>query len=162
MIQRKQSIYYALVFLLSFVALWANLTFYTIGGKTDEKANAIIEAGYGYTTLTENGVVNEASNTLLSSTLLMTGIIGLICIFLFKIRKWQMILSSINFLFMAVIIYALYAYSIGMKYPIVAGTGGSHFTFWVALPALLIVLNFLGYQGVKSDEKLIRSIDRIR
>ncbi len=162
MIQRKQSIYFALVFLLSFVALWANLTFYKIGGKTDKKENASIEVGYGYTTLTENGITNEASNTLLSSTLLMTGFIGLICLFLFKIRKWQMILSSINFLFMGVIIYSIYAYSLGMNYPIVSGTGSSQFTFWVALPALLALINLLGYQGVKADEKLIRSIDRIR
>jgi lysylphosphatidylglycerol synthetase-like protein (DUF2156 family) len=162
MIQRKQTIYFAAVFLLSFILLWTNPTFFKISGYTTDHKTGLTETGFSRTLLTENGQMSEAANTLLSSTILMTGLVALICVFLFKMRKWQMILSLVNFLFMAVILFSMYRYSLGMDYPFVGEKSTSSFTPWALVPLSLFVLNFLAYRGVKKDDELIRSIDRIR
>jgi lysylphosphatidylglycerol synthetase-like protein (DUF2156 family) len=162
MIQRKQTIYFAAVFLISFILLWTNPTFFKISGYTTDFKTGLTETGFSRTLLTENGQMSEAANTLLSSTILMTGLVALICVFLFKMRKWQMILSLVNFLFMAVILFSMYRYSLGMDYPFVGEKSTSSFTPWAFVPLSLFVLNFLAYRGVKKDDELIRSIDRIR
>lgn len=162
MIQRKQTIYFAAVFLLSFILLWTNPTYYKVSGYTLDHKNGLTETGYSSTLLTENGQATEAANTLLSSTILITGMIALICIFLFKIRKWQMVLSLVNFLFMGVILFSMYRYSLGMDYPFVGEKSTTSFTLWAFVPFSLFLLNYLAYRGVKKDDDLIRSIDRIR
>lgn len=162
MIQRKQTIYFAAVFLLSFILLWTNPTYYKISGYTLDQKDGLTETGYSSTLLTENGLATEAANTLLSSTILITGMIALVCIFLFKIRKWQMILSLVNFLFMGVILFSMYRYSLGMDYPFVGEKSTASFTLWAFVPFSLFLLNYLAYRGVKKDDDLIRSIDRIR
>lgn len=162
MIQRKQTIYFAAIFLISFILLWTNPTYFKISGYTTDAKTAETVTGFSRTILTENGQPGEAANTLLSSTVLMTGILALVCIFLFKIRKWQMILSLVNFLFMAVILFSMYRYSLGMDFPFVPEKSKTEFTFWAFVPLSLFILNFLAYQGVKKDDELVRSIDRIR
>ncbi|MFT4599459.1 MAG: hypothetical protein ACI9WM_001713, partial [Arenicella sp.] len=42
------------------------------------------------------------------------------------------------------------------------GTGHQSFTLLALLPMSLLFFNFLAIKGVKKDEKLIRSMDRIR
>lgn len=162
MIQRKQTLYFAAVFLLSFILLWTNPTYFKIQGYTTDAKTAETKTGFSRTLLTENGEVTEAANTLLSSTVLITGIIALVCIFLFKTRKWQMTFSLINFLFMLVILFSMYRYSLGMDYPFVPEKSKSEFTLWAFVPLCLLIFNFLGYRGVKKDDELVRSIDRIR
>ena len=163
MIQRKQSLYFLGVFVISLILIWTNPTYFSASGKTTGNTPTLgkVEVGYSTTQMTENESVSEAANTLLSSTILISGLIAFVCIFFFKSRKWQMILALINFLFLFALLYIMYAYSFKIEY-FVAGTASIKLTPWALLPLSLLLFNFLGYQGVRSDEKLIRSVDRLR
>ncbi len=76
-------------------------------------------------------------------------------VFLYKNRKRQSLLCVV-FMALAVIYYvALAVFN--------HGAGGSLVLTWpMALPAVAIVLLFLAYKGIQHDEKLVRSLDRIR
>ncbi len=163
MIQRKQSLYFLGVFIISLILIWANPTFYSASGKTagSKPFAGKVEVGFSTTHMYENETISEAANTLLSSTVLIIGITAFVCIFFFKNRKWQMILSAINMLFILALFYLMYTYSFRIDY-FVAGTGAVNLKPWAFLPLSLLLLNFLGYRGVNSDEKLIRSVDRLR
>jgi hypothetical protein len=163
MIQRKQSLYFLGVFIISLILIWVNPTFYSANGKTtgNTPKSGLVEVGYSTTQMTENGSMTEAANTLMSSTILIMAFTALVCIFFFKNRKWQMILASINFLFLFALLYIMYSYSFKIDY-FVAGTGETKLTPWSLLPLSILLFNFLGYRGVLSDEKLIRSVDRLR
>lgn len=163
MIQRKQSLYFLGVFIISLILIWVNPTFYSANGKTNgnNPTSGQVEVGYSTTQMTENESTTEAANTLMSSTILVMAFTSLVCIFFFKNRKWQMILASINFLFLFALLYIMYTYTFKIDY-FVAGTGETKLTPWSFLPLSILVFNFLGYRGVHSDEKLIRSVDRLR
>jgi hypothetical protein len=163
MIQRKQSLYFLGVFIISLILIWVNPSFYSANGKTTGNSPTIgkVEVGYSTTQMYENKSISEAANTLLSSTILISGFTAFICIFFFKSRKWQMILASINFLFLFALFYIMYLYSFKIDY-FVEGTGEVKLTPWAFLPLSLLIINYLAYNGVNSDEKLIRSADRIR
>ena len=40
--------------------------------------------------------------------------------------------------------------------------GPIHYKFTIIFPAIAIILTFLAYKAIKKDEKLVRSVDRIR
>jgi hypothetical protein len=71
-----------------------------------------------------------------------------------------MLISSINYLLILGLIIMMYMYSIRIDY--FEGSGNQSFTFYALLPLALLFFNFLAIRGVKKDERLIRSIDRLR
>lgn len=163
MIQRKQTIYLLLVFVFSMLLNWINPAFYTANGKIagKEPPGGSVEVGYSATLLTEDGATQKAANTLLSSTVLIIALVSLVCIFLFKNRKWQMILTLINMLFMLSLPVIMYYYSFNIDY-FVDGTGQKSLTGWAFMPVALLIFSYLAYNGIKKDDQLIRSVDRLR
>ncbi len=79
-------------------------------------------------------------------------------IFMYKLRKKQAKLCMV-----AVAVYILwYAYYIYAAMVIFGKLGTFHFSYAALLPALAIVFYLLARRGIINDEKLVRSVDRIR
>lgn len=89
---------------------------------------------------------------------LSSGILSFIVIFLFRNRRRQIIYNSINILINVVLvgllIYRLFNLP-GEGFASEKGVG-------VFLPFVTILLLFLANRSIKKDEKLVKSVDRIR
>jgi len=102
-----------------------------------------------------------ASNLLLAIVIIALGILALICLFLYKNRKLQFKLSvvgvilSIGFLFLEYYIIENY---FKPDHSILTGS----YQLGALLPVLMIVFFFLAARGIYKDEKLVKSMDRLR
>ncbi len=140
MIQRKQTLW--LLIATASVVLTFMFPFATgeeLVEKTAMKQNTEITAGSSFFTL------------ILS--IISVGI-SAIAIFMFKDRKLQMRLSLLG-LVVASGIFVLYI--LEMK-KLVTSTPA----LWAILPVLSIVCFFLAFRGIRSDEKLVKSLDKLR
>jgi len=102
-----------------------------------------------------------SSNLLLAIVIILLGCLALINLFLFRNRKLQFRLSilglilSIGFLFLE---YYVVENFFKPKYSILTGT----YQVGALLPVVMIVFFFLAARGIRKDEKLVRSMDRLR
>ncbi len=86
-------------------------------------------------------------------------IVGLMSIFLFKNRMLQMRLSIINIMLMLGS-YGLAYYYIFISFNELAAD--LHFSFAGTFPIISAILTYMAFRGIKKDEKLVKSLDRIR
>ena len=87
--------------------------------------------------------------------LLTSSVLSVVTIFLYMKRKLQAALCMVN-------IILLVLWYIGLAV-LPQQTGGNMVLCWPAvLPACAIVLSFMARKGILADEKLVRSLDRIR
>ncbi|MBT8326538.1 MAG: DUF4293 domain-containing protein, partial [Bacteroidia bacterium] len=114
---------------------------------------------YDETELIASDGSSKEQNTLLVGFLGAIGILALIAMVMFKNRKLQTLLSGFNYLFILGMIVVMYLNSLNIKF---FENGESSFTFYALLPLSYIFFNFLAMKGVRKDEKLIRSMDRLR
>ncbi|MGI6231881.1 MAG: DUF4293 domain-containing protein [Prevotella sp.] len=85
-------------------------------------------------------------------------ILSFVTIFLYHQRKTQIKLCVVSML----IVLAWYiCYAIGAMNTF-ASLGAFHFQFGACLPLVALILLWLARRGVKADEELVRSMDRIR
>jgi hypothetical protein len=102
-----------------------------------------------------------AGNLLLAIIIIALGILALICLFLYKNRKLQFKLSvmgvilSIGFLFLE---YYVVENIFKPKNSILTG----EYQLGALLPVVMIVFYFLAARGIYKDEKLVKSMDRLR
>jgi len=103
---------------------------------------------------------NFASSLILSIVIIALGLLALIALFLFKNRKLQFklavtgVILSIGFLFLE------YFMVEGFKKENNILTGS--YQLGALLPVLMIVFFFLAARGIYRDEKLVKSMDRLR
>lgn len=137
MIQRIQTVYLLLVI----VAIVAFI-FIPFGGIEIQGIQGIL-------------IIKEIVYFLLMS--LGIGIIALVAIFLFNNRKLQMKIVKIN-IFITIILIGLFVYNL------IANIGVNRYTFGAGavFPIFILFFNFLAYSGIKADEKLVNSMDRLR
>lgn len=90
--------------------------------------------------------------------LCVAGTLSFITIFLFNKRKSQIKLCAITML-LCILWYAYYAFSMFVGFEIYDKVSIS---FAACLPFVAIILLFLAIKGIKADENLIKSMDRIR
>jgi cytochrome bd-type quinol oxidase subunit 2 len=115
-----------------------------------------------------NGVkqsVNASSNYLLFVLYIIIILLALVTIFLFKKRKLQFRLTIFNILFGFGAL--AYQYYVVQQTADKLSTGGITITSASYLPAsflpiVIIILLFLAARGIYKDEKLIKSLDRLR
>ncbi len=86
-------------------------------------------------------------------------LIGLIAIFKFKNRILQMRLCLINILLLIGSLLLIY-YFIAFAFSDLQDS--VHYKFAAFMPIIAAILSFLAYKGIQKDEKLVKSIDRIR
>ncbi|WP_165026930.1 MULTISPECIES: DUF4293 domain-containing protein [unclassified Dysgonomonas] len=151
MIQRIQSIYLLLTAILMAVTVFSSLVVLNTDaeGVLVFLSCGIYEAGSAvYPTW---GVITFAA---------LSTLLACISIFLFKKRKMQIKLCNLNTLLIIFfyITFAIYLYT-GMSALQATFLKISH---GIILPIIALIFNILATVKIKADEKLIKSLDRIR
>ena len=141
MIQRIQSLWLLIVALAAFATY--TLTLY-IGKLSD-------------------GTIKEfllADNFLLVIFIISLGILAIICLFLFKNRKLQFKLSVLGVIFSIGFLILEYVKVEDFKQDNLIQTGS--YQIGALLPIVMVIFFFLAARGVYRDEKLVKSMDRLR
>lgn len=154
MIQRIQSLYFFLAMVSMAVAIVFPATRF-VGENGQEyllQVWGIIEAG------------SDSSSVLINTIPLLVlylsiPLLLLITLFAFRKRSRQIRLSIFTILLMIGSLALLYFYR---RYGMTNLKAEAFFTINAALPIVAAILTYLGFRGVKKDEELIRSYDRIR
>jgi CDP-diglyceride synthetase len=147
MIQRIQTLY-----LLIAAALLALLFAFPFAEIHDDAAVYLLSTSG----ITLNQVVKESGLLLAVSVVVLLFLHGYIIIS-FKNRKRQIQLTTIALLLMICLLVLIVYYS----YLVFPGSNVS-FKIGFIFPIIVFLLDFLALLGIKKDEALIRSIDRIR
>lgn len=101
----------------------------------------------------------------LASTNPLTFLYGLIlfittfCIFKFQDRKKQFRLATINFILILIYIIGFAVFVFYAKNKLGADLS---LKYSAVFPVIALILNYLAMRGISKDEKLVRSLDRLR
>lgn len=153
MIQRIQSVYLLLVAILMGITAFSPL--FVFGGST------------GYFDFLSYGIIAQSADSIVVKptygVVTMAGLSALLAfvnIFLYKKRKVQIRVGYLTSLLIVLfyVTLATYFYFIGNKY----GEDLSGIYYGIVLPIIALIINMLAVYKVKKDEKLVRSLDRIR
>lgn len=166
MIQRIQTVYLALVLIFSFVGLISTIGEWTV-------ADTVV-AHFSNFTFGAEGQFKSLDATsgpwCLGVLLIMVMFLSGMSILLFRKRMRQLRLTIFSTILLVgyVATYAMFAYyyQLNLDQLVTEGTGGFqptfHFKLVATFPVLSIILNCLAIQGIRKDEALVRSLDRIR
>ena len=155
MIQRIQSLYLLLTTLLSL--LFLNGSFLSFINKT----GTVIKITFTSMVKSSEGQGIELINKLLplSIIILLIPILSLVTIFVFKKRNIQLLLSKIliGLVTGLILVSGYYSYIIITDYSgeIVPGVK-------MALPLIMLILSILAFRGIRKDDRLVKSYDRLR
>lgn len=152
MIQRIQSIFLLLTAILMAAAIFCPLVEIADGGKI---ATTFHSFGIGKLFNAEYPTWGVLTFAVLSSLL------ALINIFLFKKRKLQANLGLLTALFIIVHYVALMMY-LGAYLSRLDSTYTLNIQFGIILPVVALVFDLLAVFKIRKDEKLVKSLDRIR
>ncbi len=155
MIQRIQSLFLALVSLFSLLLLRGSfLTF-------SENTGTVIKVVFA-------GIIRDSAGLepqiiqplyLYSILLILIPLISLIALFLYKNRKFQLwlVLSLIVFVILLLALSVHY-------YSLIVETYGASVKpgFMMLIPVILLVFPVLAYRGIKKDDEMVKSYDRLR
>jgi len=139
MIQRIQSIYLALAALI--ITLLFLLPFST--------ANVLKSGVY------TDGKFNIYDNLIILISALAITIIGIVTIFLYANRKLQIILTSFSILINILVLILCSIIILGNK-------NSPSLSFGLLIPIFSSLLFYLAYRGIKSDDELVKSSNRLR
>ncbi|MDF2187671.1 DUF4293 family protein [Paraflavitalea sp. CAU 1676] len=141
MIQRIQSVWLLLAAAASFLTM--KLSFYSgnIIKEAQPKAFSSLVA---------------TDSVLLAITVVATGLLSLVAIFVYKDRKLQLRLSFLALLLSAISVVLFYVQT--RKF--VPGEGNFDLTAVIAL--VIPVFIILAIRGIYRDQKLVKSLDRLR
>jgi len=144
MIQRIQSLYLLIAAVISLgltsvFPLWTN------------------KAGTDYNAL---NLITESDMAIMVVPILfiLSGIISLISIFLYKKRKNQFVITRLNILINLILLGVLIYHLLTLS----GETQVSEKGIGVGLPIIVIVLLVLANKAIKGDEDLVKSVDRLR
>lgn len=160
MLQRLQTIYlFAIVALGIIVSTGTLLT----GTVSTEGLVTQYELSLIYFKVKENGIL-QSSEIQYGLILILSAIIGwtLNVIFSYKNRVKQIKLAKWNYLFIAMLLTAVFAKAVMYIPDFNFGTQHMNSMFGIALIIFMAYLNFRATMLIKRDEELVRSADRIR
>ena len=137
MIQRIQTLYLIMTILLSVLFLTGRMI--------------VIEK--------DAEVIHQGMIVPLAVTAALIALISTVSIFLYKNRKQQMKLAIILIILSSVLTAALVIYG----FILTSQNGGRiRLNLSIILPFPMIITSLLSYRGIKKDEELVRSYDRLR
>lgn len=154
MIQRLQSVYLLLTTIFALLFLSGEiLSFSAAQDHFFLNLSGVFRAVQGSAPQKEEG------SLLFSALLLIIPFLSLITIFFYRNRKLQMRLAFILIILVIIQIIASFCimYNIENKLDAEVIPGIKHI-----LPVLMPVTSFLAYRGIKKDEDIVRSYDRLR
>lgn len=166
MIQRIQTVYLALVLILSFVSLISTIGEWTVGDVVVAHfSNFTFGATDAYKALDAKG-----GPWCLGVLHILVILLSAMSIMLFRKRMRQLRLTIFSTILLVgyVAAYALfvYYYQLNLDELTPAATiqlaPTFHLRFVAIFPVLSIIFNCLAIQGIRKDEALVRSLDRIR
>lgn len=109
----------------------------------------------------DDTVVSSSANWYIAALAVAAGLIALISIFQFKNRLTQMKLGALNALLMAATLGLSY-YNIFQNESSFSPTTQGNISLGFYLPAFAMLLNILSNRFIRKDEKLVKSVDRLR
>lgn len=137
MIQRIQTLYLIMTILLSVLFLTGRMI--------------VIEK--------DAEVIHQGMIVPLAVTAALIALISAVSIFLYKNRKQQIKLAIILIILSSVLTAALVIYG----FILTSQNGGRiRLNLSIILPFPMIITSLLAYRGIKKDEELVRSYDRLR
>jgi hypothetical protein len=153
MLQRIQSVYLLLAAGLMLAMLFLPVASFYGSGETP---TFIFKAAGIYSVETGKIVFAE---WVIFGLISLTAFVSIFTVFLFKKRQLQIKLTQINcilifLIYVPVFVYGQYFIS-GTNHTIVPG-------FSIAVPLISIIIAQLAVRNIRKDEKLVRSLDRIR
>lgn len=155
MIQRIQSVYLFLTTVLSILFLSGSFLSFI------NKSGDVYKIGFTDIVRITQGQTPEIIGKIFPLTIIVILIaaLSLITIFLFKKRMIQLLLSGILIGIISVLILVsfYYTYSVISKYDATMEPG-----IKMALPFLQLIFSILAFRGIKKDDKLVKSYDRLR
>jgi tellurite resistance protein TehA-like permease len=102
-----------------------------------------------------------AESLLLFALIILTCILAFVTIFLYKNRKNQKNFALFGLLLSIGIIALEYFKVEDYKKGLLNIVEGS-WKFGALMPVLMVIFFFLAYQGIRNDEKMIKSLERLR
>jgi len=155
MIQRIQSFYLLLTTMLP--ALFFKGSFLRFINNSGTEIYMNLKGIWQYS---EGGNEEKIQNLIpLSGIMILISILSFTAIFLFKKRKIQLKLTGAVILLTVVLtgllLYYFFWVTGKFQADIVPG-------FKMVTPLLILIFSFLAYRGIKNDENLVRSYDRLR
>jgi FtsH-binding integral membrane protein len=102
-----------------------------------------------------------SANLLLAIVIIVLGILAVICLFLYKNRKLQFKLSVLGVILSIGFIFLEYYVVENIFKPEKNVQTGSY-QIGALLPLVMVVFFFLAARGIYKDEKLVKSMDRLR
>lgn len=160
MIQRIQSLYLFLIAVTAFLILFTNPNYAVFKNKETGKT-----AKMGYTTtVIAAGEVDSAdpsvSKWINVLVLIFIGSGSAFAIFTFKRRDLQKKLCIYTTLLSALLIIFMVMDYNTMKTQFTGDT--TYPSVWSVFPLIFIILGFMAWRGIRKDEAVLKSMDRIR
>lgn len=154
MIQRIQSLY-----LLIAAIITANLTYVSMGNISGKDGVFALKFLGLYDITNPENIQVIVSTWPLSALIVLTTLLSLITIFLFKNRMLQVRICGINTVLQA----GLTGLILYTAHTMASNIGGTlTYTLPAFLPLLGVILTILAIRAIGKDEILVRSIDRLR
>lgn len=164
MIQRIQTI-----FLLGVAVLMGMTNAYYIWGEqsSDQETVAtltsmkmkVIDTAGTISNLSDDTIIREDGTWYIGALSIVAALIAIFSVLQFKNRLNQMKLGALNALVMAATLGVSY-YKIYQFEGLIEGQGQISLGFY--LPAGAMMLNIIANRFIRKDEKLVKSVDRIR
>lgn len=148
MIQRIQTVYLLLTTVIAVLFLSGDIILF-------ENGRSLMLTGYA-----PGGEGTQPEPILpLTVLLLIIPFLSLILIFLYKKRKLQMKLTILLIftILLTVAMIGYFAWNLSR-----ASSTDIVFTYKMILPLLMLIFSVLAYAGIKKDEEIVRSYDRLR
>lgn len=150
MLQRKQSVFLFVSFVLSVVCLCLPIgELEPAGMGIGPKVYNLWISGNGY---------HDFSACPLFVLMSLSGLLSIVTVFLYRNRMLQSKLCVCN-IFLSLVWYVVYAVLIKK---VATPDLTFHVSFALCLPMVSILLNLMARKGILNDEKLVRAADRIR
>jgi peptidoglycan/LPS O-acetylase OafA/YrhL len=154
MIQRSQTLYLLLAAITVFL-----LFIFPIAELVDKASSIYIFRYRGFYEVVDGAEKLINLTIPLAILLFVSAILPLIIIFLYKKRKLQMKLCIFNIILVFCAL-GLIAFYVAASYSKIEAN--VQYKVSASLPIIAIILIVMAYLGIKKDDKLIKSIDRIR
>lgn len=159
MIQRLQTIYLALVAIISILGLCLPL------GQFFDRTTMIASFNsFLFTPAKEITDHHDFAPMALGIILILVILITLVSIMLFKFRMRQLRLTIFSTILLVgyVVYYVFLIFHYQSSIADVLDSVSFHLCVGGVLPVLSIILNCLAIHGIRKDEALVRSLDRLR
>lgn len=150
MLQRKQSVFLFVAFVLSVVCLCLPV------GQLEPSGMGIGPKVYNLW-ISGNGY-RDFSACPLFVLLSLSGLVSIVTVFLYRNRMLQSKMCVCN-IFLLLAWYVVYVVLIKK---VASPDATFHVSFALCLPMISILLNLMARKGILNDEKLVRAADRIR